>query len=194
MFENYTERAFMVINYAEMESEHWGATLVGTEHLFLGLLHETMGYAFIALSSEGVELEQARLILIENPIKCSDIEQKDLKNSRFTPTVTRILDSAKDIARQLERESTDTEHILLALIAETNQVVPNLFDDLLGIDSNNLLSTLFRLMSPGYKKDKLSPDIIKYAIIAYVILVFYFISTLKFTDIFSDRKINSDDE
>ncbi len=55
-----TPRAKMIMGHAEKESELLGSNYIGTEHIFLGLLHEKNGVGPMMLDKMGVTLESAR--------------------------------------------------------------------------------------------------------------------------------------
>lgn len=55
MFENFTERAKMVIYIAQEEAKKLGHDFLGTEHLLYGLVTEGNGVAARALQELGVE-------------------------------------------------------------------------------------------------------------------------------------------
>jgi ATP-dependent Clp protease ATP-binding subunit ClpC len=60
MFERFTDRACRVMVVAHEEGLWLGDSVIGTEHLLLGLLCEGRGVAARALLSRGVSLEGVR--------------------------------------------------------------------------------------------------------------------------------------
>jgi ATP-dependent Clp protease ATP-binding subunit ClpC len=61
MFERFTDRARRVVVRAQEEARTLDHNYVGTEHLLLGLIHESIGGAAArALESLGIGLEAVR--------------------------------------------------------------------------------------------------------------------------------------
>jgi len=60
MFERFTDRARRVVVLAQEEARLLNHNYVGTEHVLLGLIHESQGVAAKALESLGISLEAVR--------------------------------------------------------------------------------------------------------------------------------------
>jgi ATP-dependent Clp protease ATP-binding subunit ClpC len=60
MFERFTDRARRVVVLAQEEARLLNHNYVGTEHILLGLIHESQGVAAKALESLGISLEAVR--------------------------------------------------------------------------------------------------------------------------------------
>jgi len=82
------ERWTKVQQWAEEEAQGLGQSIVGTEHLFLGILREGSGTAFRLLTEAGVVLDKVRAELA-NPLLSLDEAAKFLGISR--PTLYRLL-------------------------------------------------------------------------------------------------------
>ncbi len=59
MFERFTDRARRVLVLAQEEARQMNHAFIGTEHLLLGLIHESDGVAALALEQLGLSLEAA---------------------------------------------------------------------------------------------------------------------------------------
>lgn len=59
-FERFAERAKRMLTHAQQEAEGAGVNYIGTEHLLLGLFHESDGVAPHALASLGIDSLRAR--------------------------------------------------------------------------------------------------------------------------------------
>jgi ATP-dependent Clp protease ATP-binding subunit ClpA len=115
MFERFTTGARRVVVQAQEESRKLQHNYIGTEHLLLGLLTESEGFASRALTGFGISLEGARQ------------EVKDLVgvgkkapsgHIPFTPRAKKTLELSLREALQLHHEYIGTEHLLLGLIME----------------------------------------------------------------------------
>lgn len=115
MFGRFTERAQKVMVLSQEEARRLGHTVVGTEHILLGLIAEGEGVAAKALQSKGISVDKVR----------SEVEKQTGRGTAkeegrigFTPRSKRVLELAFDEARQLSHSYIGTEHILLGLIRE----------------------------------------------------------------------------
>ncbi|MBU3192610.1 ATP-dependent Clp protease ATP-binding subunit [Clostridium algidicarnis] len=123
MFEKFTERAQNVILYAKDESIELQHGFIGTEHILLGILKEE-GMSKNILNSMGVSLENIK-DLIEKMEGKGDlsIAQNEVP---LTPRTKRLLDLSLLEARNLNHNYVTPEHILLALISESEGVAFNI--------------------------------------------------------------------
>ena len=60
MFERFTERARMVVVFAQEEARTLRHNYIGTEHILLGLLREGEGVAAQVLTALGADLDGTR--------------------------------------------------------------------------------------------------------------------------------------
>lgn len=131
MFGRFTERAQKVVVLSQEEARRLGHSVVGTEHILLGLAAEGEGVAARAMQAIGISLEKVRAE-VEKVIGRGEGESEG--NIGFTPRAKRVLELAFDEARQLGHTYIGTEHILLGLIREGEgvaaQVLRNLGADL----------------------------------------------------------------
>ncbi len=144
----FTERARIIINYANEEAIRLNHDKIDTEHLLLGLVHEGQGIAARALEELGVSLER-----LETSIK-SMIKEKGGKaklptqSLAFTRAANKVLQYAMEEAQKLEYDQVATEHILLGLVREeegvANQVLHNL-----GLTQEKIYETVLNLLGAG---------------------------------------------
>ena len=102
---------------AQEEARSFGHRAIGNEHLLLGLLRSSRGTAARALESVGMHADRTR----------EDIRQLVGKGDGapygqipFNPRTRRVLDLAGREAMSLGRDEVGTEHVLLALLTETD--------------------------------------------------------------------------
>jgi len=119
MFERFTDRARRVIVQAREEAEALEHNFIGTEHLLLGLLREGEGIAARALTSMGIGLDAARQAVLDI---IGPGQQAPSGHIPFTPRSKKVLELSLREARQLGHGYIDTEHILLALVRESDGV------------------------------------------------------------------------
>ena len=74
MFERFTDRARRVVVLAQEEARLLNHNYIGTEHILLGLIHESEGVAAKALESLGISSTCARTASSEMPSDSSALE------------------------------------------------------------------------------------------------------------------------
>ncbi len=119
MLVNYTDQLHNVLLYSTQEAERLGNNYVGPEHLLLGILRNGTGRAIEILNNSQVNLIRIKQS-IESQIRTDDepsgIEIPLLKS---TERIKKIMELE---SRQLSAEMADTEHLLLAILKEKNNL------------------------------------------------------------------------
>lgn len=115
MWQRFTKRARRIILLGQEEADKLNSSLVGTEHLLLGLIRENEGVGAQLLLKMGISLEQVRLN-IEGEAGQTD-EPAD-SEPKLTSRAKRVLELAADEARRMKHSYIGSEHLLLALIRE----------------------------------------------------------------------------
>jgi ATP-dependent Clp protease ATP-binding subunit ClpC len=115
MFERFTTAARRVVVQAQEEARKLQHNYIGTEHLLLGLLTESDGFAAHALTGFGISLDGTRqevrdLVGVGKKAPSGHIP--------FTPRAKKTLELGLREALQLHHEYIGTEHLLLGLIRE----------------------------------------------------------------------------
>ena len=123
MFEYFNEKAIKNVVLAQEEARNTGHNLVGTEHILLGVIGEGTSTAAELLADLGVDLEKTRELAIEVVGKGSGFIPANIP---FTPKAKRILEQAFNEARQLKSNFISPEHILLAMIKQTDNMAVKL--------------------------------------------------------------------
>jgi ATP-dependent Clp protease ATP-binding subunit ClpC len=143
MFERFTDRARLVVVRAQEETRMLDHDHVGTEHLLLGLTHETIGgTAAKVLESLGISLEAARQRVTE---VIGRGEQAPSGHIPFTPQAKNVLQLALQESRGLGHDYIGTEHILLGLIREREGVAAQVLSEL-GADLDGAREQVIRLL------------------------------------------------
>ena len=126
---------------------------IGTEHILVGLLKEESGVAAKVLMDNGVEIDQVMemirdLIAFENGVAVKDREG-------YSPRAARILEEAHRQAARFGQKQTGTEHLLLALIKEGENVAVRLLNTLGANVQKIYVDTLIAIGQDGnlYKED-----------------------------------------
>ena len=143
MQENYTSQARNALAMAEKTAKRCQHSYIGTEHLLLGLLMEPEGTAGILLAEFGVE--QERLLGLIDRLIAPSGSTAVASAPGLTPRARRLLDNAQEEASRLKSEEVGTEHILLAMLRESDCVATRLLYTM-GVNIQKLYSALLNAM------------------------------------------------
>lgn len=116
MFERFTDRSRRVIVISQEQSRDMRHTVIGTEHVLLGILQEDESLAAQVLKDLGVTLERAQKIVLE--VTGGEGKVPPAAHIPFTPRTKKVLELGLREALQLGHNYVAPEHILLALIRE----------------------------------------------------------------------------
>ncbi len=119
MFERFTERARQVVVLAQEEARTFKHNYIGTEHILLGLLREEEGLAARVLGSLDITIERVRAAVLRI---VGAGEEPTSGQIPFTPRAKKVLERALTEALSLGHNYIGTEHILLGLVRENEQV------------------------------------------------------------------------
>src|ERR1035437_9261644 len=116
---NYSEQLHNVLLYSSQEAERLGNNYVGPEHLLLGILRNGNGKAIDILNISHVNLLKIKQI-IESQIRTDlDPSGSEIPNLKSTERIKKIMELE---TRSLSAETADTEHLLLAILKEKNNL------------------------------------------------------------------------
>ena len=111
MERNFSQRVKDVLGYSREEAERLQNSYIGPEHLLLGILRDGSGKAIEALRHLGVQLAELKASV-----------EKDLRLSNDQITISKSTDKVLKMsileARILKSDTTDTEHLLLAILKD----------------------------------------------------------------------------
>ena len=139
MFEKFTEGAIKVIMLSQEEARRMGHNFVGTEQLLLGVIGQRHGIGARALKKMKVTLKKARKEIELYIGRGTGFVASEIP---FTPRAKRVLEMAVHESKDLSQNFVGTEHILLALIAESDGVAMRTLDKL-NIDTEKLRTLIF---------------------------------------------------
>ncbi|HEY5591841.1 MAG TPA: ATP-dependent Clp protease ATP-binding subunit [Paludibacter sp.] len=116
---NYSEQLHNVLLYSSQEAERLGNNYVGPEHLLLGILRNGSGKAIDILNGSHVSLSKIKQA-IESQIR-TDLEPsgQEIPSLKSTEKIKKIMELE---TRSMSAETADTEHLLLALLKEKNNM------------------------------------------------------------------------
>lgn len=115
----FTQKAQNVLNRALTYAREMGHTYIGSEHLLLGLMGEEDSVASKILSERGISFEKIKSA-VESFAGVGTIS--DVTAADMTPRTKHIIEASATEALKLSQSYIGTEHILLALIGESDCV------------------------------------------------------------------------
>ena len=153
MQSQFTDKAQNALAQASRCARSLKQGYIGTEHILVGLLKEDTGVAAKVLADNGVETGQVMdmirdLIAFKNGVAVKDREG-------YSPRAARILEEAHHQAARFGQKQTGTEHLLLALIKEGENVAVRLLNTLGANVQKIYVDTLIAIGQDGnlYKED-----------------------------------------
>lgn len=156
MQKSFTSKAQKALKLAEKASKSMQHNYVGTEHLLLGLLREGTGVAANVLMENGVDVNHL-LELIENLIAPAG-QTAVIDADGWTPRAEQILENARRESDRFSSREIGTEHLLIAIIKETECAASRLMNTL-NINLQKLyVDTLIAMGEDGnlYREDFLN--------------------------------------
>lgn len=130
MLERFTKRGRQVISLAQEEAKRLGHTIVGTEHILLGLITEGQGIAAKVLANLHVDSQKVKNQIEELVGKG---QQPIEGNIGFSPRSKTVIQLSTEEAQMLGHNYVGTEHILLGLISEGEGIAAKVLSNL-GVD------------------------------------------------------------
>lgn len=137
-FKGFTEKANRAVNLAISAAENLGHTYIGTEHILLGLLQENTGVASVALENCNVDFPSAEQI-IKDKIGVGSMTK--LSPADLTPRSKRVLQMAMVIASRLQHNYVGTEHLLLAVLEDSDSYAVRILQEL-GVKADSVIETV----------------------------------------------------
>lgn len=128
MFDKFTNRAKQVIKLAKKEAQRMNHNYLGTEHVLLGLLKLGQGIAVNVLRNFNLDYETVRQE-IERLVGFGP-EIQVYGDPALTAKVKKVFEYANEEAASLNHNYVGTEHLLLALLRQTDGVAAQVLENL----------------------------------------------------------------
>ena len=128
MFDKFTNRAKQVIKLAKKEAQRLSHNYLGTEHVLLGLLKLGQGIAVNVLRNLNLDYETLRSE-VERLVGFGP-EIQVYGDPALTGKVKKVFEFANEEAAALNHNYVGTEHLLLALLRQTDGVAAQVLENL----------------------------------------------------------------
>ena len=156
MRNKFTKQAQTALTLAKAAAIDFELGYIGTEHLLLGLLSETEGAAGRVL--EEFQVDGKKLVeLIDKlvtPAEVGNVTEIEMKPA-YSPRTERVLESAVAEAQYSGCEKAGTEHLLLAMLRETDCVGTRLLYTM-GVNIQKLYAAVLGAM--GYDNESIQEE------------------------------------
>ena len=152
----FTKQAQTALTLAKAAAIDFEQGYIGTEHLLLGLLSETEGTAGRVL--EEFQADGKKLVeLIDKlvaPVEAGNVAEINMQPA-YSPRAKRVLEGAVMEAQNSGSEKAGTEHLLLAMLRETDCVGTRLLYTM-GVNIQKLYAAILGAM--GYDSESIQEE------------------------------------
>lgn len=145
LYDKFTKRAKQVLHLATEEARAFNHPYVGTEHILLGLIHESEGIAAHVLDDLGVKLPQARSA-VEFIVGVGESPYRG--DQDLTARAKKVIEYAVEEARRLNHHYIGTEHLLLGLVRNGEGVATGVLD-IMGVSLEQVRNQVMRVLRHG---------------------------------------------
>ncbi len=128
MFDKFTNRAKQVIKLAKKEAQRLNHNYLGTEHVLLGLMKLGQGIAVNVLRNMNLDYDAIRSE-VEKVVGFGP-EIQVYGDPALTGKVKKVFEFANEEAANLNHNYVGTEHLLLALLRQTDGVAAQVLENL----------------------------------------------------------------
>ena len=125
MERNFSQRVRNVLGYSREEAERLHTPFIGPEHLLLGILRDGTGKAVEALLHLGVQPDQLKTAVEELRLSTPyDTPSDNLQHpeTAVAKSTDKILKMSLLESRLMKSATTDTEHLLLAILRDPTSI------------------------------------------------------------------------
>jgi ATP-dependent Clp protease ATP-binding subunit ClpA len=157
MYERFTDRARKVMQLAYQEAARFNHEYIGTEHILLGLVREGNGVATQAIKNLGVDLRKIRLEVEKLVQRGPDMVT--MGKLPQTPRAKKVIEYSMDEARGLNHNYVGTEHILLGLLREQEEVAAQVLTNL-GLTLDHVRAEVLKLLDHGTDWDRIRKGVL----------------------------------
>lgn len=150
----FTEKAQQAINLSKEVAQELGHGYIGTEHLLLGLLKEGEGVAAKTLVSQDITYDDVynkiKEVIVSNQVSTQEPEG-------MTPRVLKVLEMSTNEAARMNTNEVGTEHILIALLRESDSMAIRIIE-VLGGSKQKIYHEILKVLGEEAANQKLTPN------------------------------------
>jgi ATP-dependent Clp protease ATP-binding subunit ClpC len=128
MNNQFTPRVSDIITYSKEEANRLNNSYIGPEHLLLGILREGEGKAIEVLFNLQIDLKKLKTEMENRLLNVQNSTPLHIDDINFNNVASRILKLCILEARQMKCEAVDSEHILLAIMRQKENIASQLLE------------------------------------------------------------------
>ncbi len=118
--QQFTDKAKVALQKAAKAAKDLHQSYIGSEHILVGLLKEKTGVAARVLSDNGVD--EVQLVSMIKELIAPEGNVALLERDGYSPRAAKVLEDSHRLAEKFKSQQTGTEHILLAILREGENV------------------------------------------------------------------------
>lgn len=118
--QQYTDKAKAALQKAAKAAKDLHQSYIGSEHILVGLVKEKSGVAARVLAENGVD--EVQLISMIRELIAPEGDVALMERDGYSPRASKVLEDSHLLAEKYGSRLTGTEHILLALLREGENV------------------------------------------------------------------------
>ena len=152
----FSQRVKDVLIYSREEAQRLGNDYIGLEHLLLGIIREGEGLAIRILRNLGVDLTDVRK-KVETAVASHKEKPTGGENLPLIKQAERALKITYLEAKLFNSELIGTEHLLLAILKDENNLVTKTFD-IAGVNYEAVKDELKSILTSGKEEQSFDPQ------------------------------------
>ncbi len=118
--QQFTDKAKVALQKAAKAARDLHQSYIGSEHILVGLVKEKTGVAARVLADNGVD--EVQLISMIKELIAPEGNVALLERDGYSPRAAKVLEDSHRLAEKFKSQQTGTEHILLAILREGENV------------------------------------------------------------------------
>ena len=142
----FSPRVKDVLTYSREEALRLGNDYIGLEHLLLGIIREGEGIAIHILTALHVDISELRKT-IEQAIKKNSSSPRHIENIPLVKQAEKVLKVTLFEARTFKSELIGTEHLLLSILKDKDNLVTKTLQNIYSIDYDAVKDELISIIS-----------------------------------------------
>ncbi len=125
----FSQHAYDVLSFSREEATRLGSDYVGVEHLLLGIIRSESGMAITIINIADIDVKMVKKH-IESAIKkySESVKSEDTSSLPMNKQVEKVLKLSYLISRQFNKEVIGTEHILLSILRDKNNIATQILN------------------------------------------------------------------
>jgi len=129
MENNFSQRVRKIMGYSREEAGRLQNSYLGPEHLMLGILRNGEGLAVQALNDFGIDLNELKQNIDSKVLEQHDNDTNNSTEIVLTKNTEKVLKMSILEARLTKNAETDSEHLLLAILKDYNNLAAHSLRD-----------------------------------------------------------------